>query len=150
MNTARQYELVYLVHPDVTEQGVTDLHSQIEAVVSRLDGRIEKTDHWGRRKLAYEIARQKEATYVLEVFNGSGELVRELDRRLRVMDQVIRHGIFRVDEDLGKTERARAKRTATQRRRRTARGLPPEPDAREAAARAREEGEEGDQNGVVS
>ena len=150
MNTTRQYELVYLIHPDVTEEGVTDLHSQVEAVVSRLDGRIEKTDNWGRRKLAYAIAHQKEATYVLELFSGSGELVRELDRRLRVMDRVIRHGIFRVDADLQKAERARAKRTATQHRRRTARGLPPEPEAREAVVRTRDEGEEGDQHERVS
>lgn len=150
MNPARQYELVYLIHPDVPEAGVTDLHNQIEAVVSRLDGRIEKTDTWGRRKLAYEIAHQKEATYVLELFSGSGELIRELDRRLRVMDRVIRHGIFRVDEDLEKAECARAKRTATQHRRRTARGLPPEPDVREAATRARDEGEEGEQSEVQS
>jgi hypothetical protein len=66
------------------------------------------------------------------------------------MDRVIRHGIFRVDEDLEKAERARAKRTATQHRRRTARGLPPEPDVREAATRARDEGEEGEQREVQS
>ena len=63
-----------------------------------MSGQIEKTENWGRRKLAYEIAHQKEGVYVLEVINGSGELMKELDRRLRVMDQVLRHMVVRVDE----------------------------------------------------
>jgi small subunit ribosomal protein S6 len=52
---SRQYELVYILPPDSSEQVVTDLHGQIEAVVSRLNGQIEKTDNWGRKRLAYEI-----------------------------------------------------------------------------------------------
>ena len=51
----RQYELVYILPPDTTEQQVAELHEQIEAVVSRMNGQIEKTENWGRRRLAYEI-----------------------------------------------------------------------------------------------
>ena len=80
----RQYELVYILPADATEQQVAELHEQIEAVASRMNGQIEKTENWGRRRLAYEIAHQKEGVYVLEVINGSGELMKELDRRLRV------------------------------------------------------------------
>src|SRR6185436_5024882 len=78
------------------------------------------------RKLAYEIGRHKEGTYVLEVINGDGELMKEIDRRLKVTDLVIRHLVVRVDEDLQVLDRARAKRTETSRRRRVARGLPPD------------------------
>jgi small subunit ribosomal protein S6 len=121
----RQYELIYILPPDTTEQQASDLHGQIDAVVSRMNGRIEKTDNWGRRKLAYEIAHQKEGVYVLEVINGSGDLMKELDRRLRVMDQVIRHMIVRVDEEKNVVERTRTKRQADSERRRVKRGLPP-------------------------
>jgi small subunit ribosomal protein S6 len=121
----RQYELVYILPPDVTEQQTTDLHAQIEGVVSRMDGRIEKTENWGRRKLAYEIGHHKEGTYLLEVINGSGELMKELDRRLRVMDEVVRHLIVRADEERNVVERTRAKRQADSERRRVRRGLPP-------------------------
>ena len=121
----RQYELVYLLPPDSTEQQVTELHQQIEAVVSRMNGQIEKTDNWGRRRLAYEIARQKEAVYVLDVINGSGELMKELDRRLRVMDQVLRHMVVRVDEEKKVVDRTRTKRQTESERRRVKRGLPP-------------------------
>ena len=95
----RQYELVYILPPDTTEQQVTELHGQVEAVVSRMHGQIEKTENWGRKRLAYEIGHNKEGVYVLEVINGSGELMKELDRRLKVMDQVIRHMVVRVDEE---------------------------------------------------
>ena len=120
----RTYELVYVVSPDATEEQVTDLHNQVDAIVQRMNGQIEKTDNWGRRKLAYEIGRHKEGTYVLEVIKGNGDLMKEIDRRLRVTDLVIRHLTVRVDEEQGVVERMRAKRTETSRRRRLARGLP--------------------------
>ena len=122
----RQYELVYIVPPDTTEQQVTELHQQIEAVVSRMNGQIEKMENWGRRRLAYEIGRNKEGVYVLEVINGSGELMKELDRRLRVMDVVIRHLVVRVDEEKKVVDRTRTKRQTESERRRVKRGLPPQ------------------------
>jgi small subunit ribosomal protein S6 len=121
---SRKYELVYVVSPDATDEQVAELHTQVESIVQRMNGQLEKTDNWGRRKLAYEIGRHKEGTYVLEVINGDGELMKEIDRRLKVSDLVIRHLVVRVDEEQGVVERTRAKRTETSRRRRTARGLP--------------------------
>ena len=121
----RQYELIYLLPPDTTEAQATELHQQIDAVVSRMNGRFEKTDNWGRRRLAYEIAHHKEAVYVLEVINGTGELMKEIDRRLKVMDQVLRHLIVRVDEEKKVVDRTRTKRQTESERRRVKRGLPP-------------------------
>ncbi len=120
----RKYELVYVVSPDATEEQVADLQKQVEAIVARMEGQVDQVDNWGRRRLAYEIGRHKEGTYVLLVINGSGELMKEIDRRLKVFDIVIRHLVVRVDEDQAIIERTRAARTATSRRRRTARGLP--------------------------
>ena len=120
----RRYELVYIVSPEATDDQVTELHTQVEAIVQRIGGQIEKTDNWGRRKLAYEIGRHKEGTYVLEVINGGGELIKEIDRRLKVTDLVIRHLVVRVDEEQGVVDRTRGRRTETSRRRRVARGLP--------------------------
>jgi small subunit ribosomal protein S6 len=120
----RKYELVYVVSPEASDEQVADLHTQIEAIVQRIGGTIEKTENWGRRKLAYEIGRHKEGTYVLEVLIGGGDLMKEIDRRLRVTDLVIRHLVVRVDEEQGVVERTRTRRTETSRRRRVARGLP--------------------------
>ena len=120
----RKYELVYVVSPDATEEQVNDLHGQVDAIVQRIGGAIQKTDNWGRRRLAYEIGPHKEAIYVLETIDGTGDLMKEIDRRLKVTDLVIRHLIVRVDENEQVVERARTKRTETSRRRRIARGLP--------------------------
>lgn len=122
----RKYELVYIVSPDATDEQVADLHTQVEAIVQRIGGDIEKTDNWGRRRLAYDIGRHKEGTYVLEVINGSGELMKEIDRRLKVSDLVIRHLVVRTDEDQEVIDRLRTKRGQASSRRRVARGLPPE------------------------
>ena len=61
------------------------MHDQVQAIVTRFGAEIEKTENWGRRKLAYEIGHHKEGTYVLEVINGTGELMKEIDRRLKVV-----------------------------------------------------------------
>ena len=122
----RQYELIYLLPPDTAEQQANELHDQVAEIVARLHGQSEKTENWGRRKLAYEIGHYKEGVYVLELINGSGELMKELDRRLKVIDQVVRHMIVRVDAEKRVVERTRTKRQSESERRRVKRGLPPQ------------------------
>ena len=123
MSERRQYELVYVVSPEVGEDGVAELHTRVVEIVDQLGGNIEKTDNWGRRRLAYEVDRHREGTYVLELINGPGELVGELDRRLRVMDQVLRHLVVRVDEDLRKAQHVRDRRQSRRQRRLATKGL---------------------------
>ena len=123
---SRQYDLIYILPPETAEQQATELHDQVAQIVERMHGQIEKTENWGRRKLAYEIGHFKEGVYVLEVINGSGELMKELDRRLKVIDQVIRHMIVRVDEEKRVVDRTRTKRQTESERRRVKRGLPPQ------------------------
>src|SRR5436190_636797 len=131
MSTNRQYELVYIVSPDASEQAIAELHTQVEQIIQRFNGTLDKTENWGRRKLAYEIGRAREGTYVVETITGSGELMKEIDRRLRVTDAIIRHLAVRIDEALRVADRHRDDRKATQARRRIARGLPPEPSPSE-------------------
>lgn len=144
MSTNRQYELVYILPPETPEQDAAAVHDQVAAIVGRFSGAVERTEPWGRRKLAYEIGPHKEGLYVLEVLNGPGEMIKELDRRLKVTDLVVRHLVVRVDEELSVAERRRTKRKAAMARRRVARGLPPEP----APGEGRRGGESGeDANG---
>ena len=135
MSNVRQYELVYIVPPDTTEEALADVHQQVAVVVERFGGAIERTEPWGRRKLAYEINHQREGTYVLEVINGPGALTAELDRRLRTIDTVIRHMVVRIDEDLAIAERSKVRRKANAVKRRLKRGLPPEPTELELSRR---------------
>jgi small subunit ribosomal protein S6 len=128
----RKYELVYVVKPDASEQEVADLQSQVEQIVAKGGGTLGKPESpleqgfGGRRKLAYEIGHHKEGFYVFLPIFGGGELMKELDRRLKNIDSLLRHLIVRVDADQKVIDRARTKRTEESRRRRVARGLPPE------------------------
>ena len=126
MSQTRDYELVYIISPESSEQEIADLHTQIEQIVQRFNGTFDKTENWGRKRLAYDIGHHREGTYVVETITGSGELMKEIDRRLRVIDQVIRHLVVRVDEELRVAQRTTEARKAFVARRRVARGLPPE------------------------
>jgi small subunit ribosomal protein S6 len=128
MAETRQYEVVYIVAPMASDQEIADVQAQVEGAVQRFGGAVEKTENWGRRKLAYEIGRHKEGTYILHVVNGSGDMIKEVERRLRVFDYVVRYLCVRVDEDIRMAERAQAERKADIARRRVARGLSPEPE----------------------
>jgi len=138
MSTVRQYELVYIVPPDSTEDQLADVHKQVAVVVERFGGTIEKSEPWGRRRLAYEINHHREGTYVLDVINGPGALTAELDRRLRTIDLVIRHMVVRVDEELAIADRSKSRRKEATSRRRVRRGLPPEPTETELNRRQEE------------
>jgi small subunit ribosomal protein S6 len=146
MSQVRQYELIYITPPETTEDALAELHQQVAAVVERFGGAIERTENWGRRRLAYEIGHHREGVYVLEVINGPGALTAELDRRLRVFDNVIRHLIVRVDEELAVAERSRVRRKEATAARRVRRGLPPEPTETERKRRD-DDDEDGDSAG---
>jgi len=135
MAAQKQYELVYIASPDATEDQLTELQSLIEGIVTKANGTIDKADIWGRRRLAYQIGRHKEGHYVVLLFSCEGELVKELDRRLKVNDTIIRHLVVRVDEEFQKAARAKQRREDETRRRRVARGLPPEPTPEELLAK---------------
>ena len=136
MPSNREYELVYIVAPTATDEDVEGLQTQVAELAKEFGGTVENTDVWGRRKLAYEIGHFTEGIYVVQVLDGPGEMIGELGRRLRVRDQVLRHLIVRVDEDLRKVRRAAEKKKATVQRRRSARGKPPLPEGDDAPAAA--------------
>jgi small subunit ribosomal protein S6 len=137
--TDRQYELVYILPPDSTEQQAAEIHEQILGVITKMHGSLDKSENWGRRRLAYDIGHFKEGVYVLEVINGSGELMKELDRRLKVIDEVVRHMIVRVDEEKSILERRRTKRQSESERRRVKRGLPPQRQPGEGRSQDRDD-----------
>ena len=139
MSSVRQYELIYITPPESTEEALAELHQQVATVVERFGGTFEKTENWGRRRLAYEIGGFREGVYVLEVINGPAPLMAELERRLRVFDIVMRHMVVRVDEELAAAERARVRRKTSMAKRRVSRGLPPEPTDSERKRHAEED-----------
>jgi small subunit ribosomal protein S6 len=144
----RKYELVYVMKPEATEAEVAEMQAQVEAIIARLGGALEKTDLWGRRKLAYDIGNHKEGFYVLHVIAGSGELMKEIDRRLRNTEGLLRHLVVRIDESDRKAERSKTIRVEDSRRRRVARGLPPDRQPGEGPQQA--DGDDDDRDGYES
>lgn len=111
----RVYEELFIVKPDAPEEEVDGFVEQIKQVISSGKGTIEKADKWGVRKLAYRVQKYNEGIYVLLQFSSSPELVREIERRMRVSDLVIKFITVRIDEKMKKIEKrkkARDKRAA--------------------------------------
>ena len=111
----RKYEMMFVVRPDVTEDEIGKLVTQMEGVVTGAGGKIEKVEKMGRRRLAYRVARQREGFYVLFIAEGEGDMVKEFERRLKVTDSVIKFLTVRVDEELeraAKFKELRAKQEA--------------------------------------
>ena len=106
----RQYEIMFIVNPNSTDEEVDKLISQMEGVVTSYQGEIVGVEKMGRRKLAYRIGKLEEGIYILFKINASGECVKEFERRLRVFDFVIRYISVRVDEDLKRMEKMKAAR----------------------------------------
>jgi len=106
----RKYEIIFIVQPDVEEEDLNKLITQMEGVVAGAGGKIEKTEKMGRRRLAYRIGRHQEGSYVLFILEGTGDTVKELERRLGVTDTVIKFLAVRIDEEQKRAEKLKAQR----------------------------------------
>jgi small subunit ribosomal protein S6 len=126
----RTYEILFIADPNLGETEVDALTEQVKGFVEKDGGRVEKVENWGKKRLAYEVRRHHEGHYVLIVAESTGPLVKEVERRLKVADGVIRYLTVRVDEGLRKAERHKARRTLSEekRRSRTSAGASPSPE----------------------
>ena len=129
----RKYELIFIVRTDFPEEELGKLITQMEGVVASHGGKVEKVEKMGRRRLAYRVLRQREGMYVLFVIEGSGETVKEFERRLKVNDAVLKYLSVRVDEELKRAEKAKAWRAEQAARKPRPRPSPSEAPAAEAA-----------------
>lgn len=95
----RDYEVLYVLRPDIEEEAVDPIIARYDETIAKTGGTVVKTDKWGKRRLAYEIKDQLEGYYVLTTFQAPNEASQELDRLMRIADEVLRHLIVRLDED---------------------------------------------------
>jgi small subunit ribosomal protein S6 len=108
--TQRTYEVMFIVDTAASEEDITRLNENLQQIITDQGSTITKNENMGRRQLAYPIGRKKEGHYVLFEIDGSGREIAELERRMRVNDQVIRYITVRVDEDRRRAEKFKAKR----------------------------------------
>ena len=111
----RIYEELFVVRPDATEEEVDPVIEQLKNVITQAGGTLDKTEKWGVRKLAYRVLKYNEGQYILLQFSAKPETVKEVERRLRVADLVLKFLTVRIDERLKRIEKrkkAREKRAA--------------------------------------
>jgi len=106
----KTYELLYIISPTIIDQEIDRVVDQVRDHVTNLGATVTKLEKLGRRSLAYQIKHHREGTYVLVQFQGTGQEIPELERRLRVMDPVLRYLTVCLDADLRRVERMKQKR----------------------------------------
>ena len=111
MAEKRIYEVVFIVDPSTQEDDLTRLTDGLQGIVTDQGGTVTKSEVMGRRQLAYRIGRSNEGIYVLFEVEGTGREIAELERRMRVSDQVMRYLTVRVDEERRRAEKLRARRS---------------------------------------
>ena len=94
----RDYEVLYIVRADLDDDKVQSAVKRVNTLIERSGGRTEKTNLWGKRKLAYEVKHQKEGAYVLQDFQLEPDRVPELEASLKITEEVLRHLIVRKPE----------------------------------------------------
>ena len=93
----REYELIFIVHPDLEETAANEVVEQVQGWITEADGTINKVDPWGKRKLAYPIRKQNEGQYFFLLVQIDPTFVAELERNLRFMEPVMRFLITAVE-----------------------------------------------------
>lgn len=106
----RIYEELFIIKPDAPDEEADQFVEQMRSVVTNGGGTLDKVEKWGKRKLAYRVDRYREGAYVLFQFSSAPEVVKELERRLRVSDLVIKFLTVRIDETLKRLEKRRKQR----------------------------------------
>ena len=94
----REYEVLFIVRADLDDDKVQDAVKRVNTLIERSGGTIERTNLWGKRKLAYEVKHQKEGSYVLQDFQLDPDRVPELEAGLKITEEVLRHLIVRKPE----------------------------------------------------
>ena len=134
----RQYDLIFICRPDTPEADVDKVITTLEHTAAEKGGKIEKTEKWGRKRMAYRVAKLREGFFVYMVVRSShGEVVKELERRLKVSEPVIKFISVRMDEEekrVAKIKAIRATRKKLSAQPAAAAPAPVEPAAAPAAA----------------
>jgi len=130
----RDYELAFILNPEVSEEETRAILTRLEQIVTSSDGQVVKVNHWGRRRLAYPIERQRDGIYIVIDLILAPEGVQEINRMLHVSEIVLRYMVIKRDAKAAQKDRLeRAEREAR------AAAAAQEAEARAAAAAAAQE-----------
>jgi small subunit ribosomal protein S6 len=99
-NTAREYETIYILRPNTPNEGVAEVNTRIKGIIEGMGGKILKVDNWGKRRLAYEVAKERKGIYLYWQYLAQPGTVEECERNLRMLDSVIRYLTTKVDVNI--------------------------------------------------
>jgi small subunit ribosomal protein S6 len=99
-DTQREFETTMILRPDINKDGIADVVNRLQGVYERNGSRMQKIDNWGLRTLAYPIQAHKKGIYLYVRYLGGSDIVKELERNLRIWDEVIRYLTVLVDGDV--------------------------------------------------
>lgn len=106
----RVYEELFIIKPGTAEEEIDACIEQLKQVVASGSGTLDKSEKWGMRRLAYRVQKFSEGYYVLLQFTSGPDVVKEMERRMRVSDLVIKFITVRIDEKLKKVEKRKKQR----------------------------------------
>ncbi|WP_080508154.1 30S ribosomal protein S6 [Bryobacter aggregatus] len=129
----RLYEELFIVKPDSTDELVDPIIEAMTALIEKDGGKVQSAEKWGTRKLAYQVGRYREGYYILLKFEASGVTIKEIERRLRVNDLVIKYLTVRLDEEMKWVEKRKKRREKRAARKPQVVAMPAAPAAAPAA-----------------
>jgi small subunit ribosomal protein S6 len=114
----RMYDLVFICLPATPEEEIAKIIATLETTTAEHGGKVEKVEKWGQRKMAYRVAKQREGLYVyMSLRSSQGDVIKELERRLKVSDVVIKYQTVRLDEEIKRQQKLVGRRERRARRR---------------------------------
>jgi small subunit ribosomal protein S6 len=93
----RNYEALYIVRPDLKDEEINKITERYKKVVEDKGGNVTKAEKWEKRKLSYEINGLKEGNYIIMTFEAGADVPAELNRLLRISDDVVRHQVLTIE-----------------------------------------------------
>lgn len=98
--TSREYETIYILRPGTTNEGVAEVNLRVRGIIENMGGKILKVDNWGKRRLAYEIEKERKGIYLHWSYLATRGVVDEIERNMRMLDSVIRYMSVKVDANI--------------------------------------------------
>jgi small subunit ribosomal protein S6 len=97
---AREYETIFIVHPESSSDIIDQIAGKVTDVIGRLDGKLLRAENWGKRRLAYSVKKQSQGLYMYLRYLGYSDLVHEIERNFRMLEPVIKYLTVKIDEDV--------------------------------------------------
>lgn len=98
--TSREYETIYILRPGTTNEGVAEVNQRVRGIIENMGGKVLKVDNWGKRRLAYEIEKERKGIYLHWQYLATRGVVDEIERNMRMLDSVVRYMSVKLDANI--------------------------------------------------